>query len=274
MSTIAIIGGGWLGRPLAHHLVTMGHQISVTKTNDQGVEQLSKEQLNALKVNLANDTVQEVAAKLDTMRCETVIGSFPPGFRKGKAADYAMWWETLIKACQQAKVRRVVMISSTTVYPNLAQDMPEEMADWTLADSNPTYSENAQIMLRAEQLVKESGIGFAIVRCSGLVGPERHPARFVPKLKQVSALAPANMLHLTDAIGTIHFVAERDDDIVVNATTPNTTNKAEFYQAALNSVNSDEPLPPIVERADKRIIPDRLLQLGYRFHFNHTLELL
>lgn len=272
MKTITIVGGGWLGRPLAHFLETIGHKVFVSKTSAEGVDELGKEHLRAFQLNL-DDDIASVKTSLASNQPDIVIGCFPPGFRKGRGAEYATQWKKLVEACQYAKVNRVVMVSSTTVYPNQAKEMVEEDATLELASDNDAFSENAQIMLQAEQSLKESGIAYGIVRCSGLVGPMRHPSRFAAKLKQVSDLAPANMLHLTDAIGAVSFVATLEKSVIVNATTPNTVSKAEFYQAALNSIGSDESLPPVVHIADKRILADSLIQLGYRFHHQHTLEL-
>lgn len=152
--------------------------------------------------------------------------------------------------------------------------MYEQDASLELATNNDEFSANAKKMLQAEQTVIDSGLDYVIVRCSGLIGPDRHPARFASRLKQVSRLAPANMLHLYDAIGATVFAIEHLNHTVVNATTPATVSKAEFYQAALKAANLDEELPPIVDVADKRIVSDKLIKAGYKFHYSHTLEAL
>jgi len=270
---ISIIGGGWLGQPLAHYLETLGHKVSVSRTSADGVEQLTQNHLQGFEFNLSNE-ISELTASLKANTPDIVIGCFPPGFRKGQGDEYAYYWNKLVQICQQSNVSRVVMVSSTTVYPNTAQDMVEDNASLTLASRNDAFTDNAKIMLQAEQYLIDSGLSYAIVRCSGLIGPERHPSRFASKLKQVSNQAPANMLHLNDAIGAVSFVSLNNDNLVVNATTPNTVSKAEFYQAALDNSDSNESLPPVTDTPDKRIIADKLLSLGYRFHFHHTLEML
>lgn len=245
----------------------------VSKTAPEGVAALQAEHLTAFELNL-DSSVETICSSLTKTRPEIVIGCFPPGFRKGKGAEYATQWQKLVEACQKSDVQRIVMVSSTTVYPNVAGDMIEEEATLELAKASDVFSDNAKVMLQAEQYVKESDIRYGIVRCSGLIGPDRHPARFAAKLRQVSDLAPANMLHLTDAIGAVSFVAALDKSVTVNATTPNTVSKAEFYQAALTSIGSDDALPLLVHISDKRIVPDALIDLGYKFHHQHTLELL
>lgn len=272
MKTISIVGGGWLGKPLGQYLTSIGHKVFISKTTPEGVNELQQHGINGFQCDLDTDG-DELGSHLAQNPSDIVIGCFPPGFRKGKGQQYIGQWENLIKAAKQHQVTRVVMVSSTTVYPSLAKEMVEEDATLSLTQGERSFSDNAKIMLQAEDALMSSGLKFAIVRCSGLVGPERHPSRFAAKLKQVSDQAPANMIHLQDAIGAVSFMALSEVSTVVNATTPNTVSKAHFYQAALDSVGSNDPLPPVSHQADKRILANKLVDLGYRFHYQHTLEL-
>ncbi|RSD31232.1 NAD-dependent epimerase/dehydratase family protein [Vibrio pectenicida] len=272
MKDILIIGGGWLGKPLAHYLESIGNNVIVTRTSNDGVSLLKAESLQAKCLDLCGD-LSHIAQTVKSTKTNIVIGCFPPGFRSALGDQYIRCWETLTKACLLAQVKRIVMVSSTSVYPNLAKPMLEDDASWSKAAQDNNFSQKATAMLQAEQHVIDSGINYAIVRCSGLVGPDRHPSRFVSKMKQISTKAPANMLHLKDAIGVISFITAFKQNVIINATTPNTVSKAEFYQAALDSIGSEEILPPFVQQEDKRILSDHLEELGYRFHYRHTLEL-
>lgn len=273
MKNITIVGGGWLGKPLSQYLTSIGHNVYVSKTTIEGSEELKKGGIQSFVANLANGT-QDLDNHLSQYPCDIIIGCFPPGFRKNTGQNYLGNWQTLIESAKNNQVSRVLMVSSTTVYPNVAKDMVEDDATLEKSQDNPLFSDNAKVMLEAETRLVESGLSYAIVRCSGLVGPDRHPSRFASMLKQVSDLAPANMIHLQDAIGAVSFMALNSVNETVNATTPNTVNKAEYYQAALDSVGSQQALPPRVHVADKRILADKLMHLGYRFHFQHTLDAL
>lgn len=272
MKRIAIIGAGWLGLPLAKQLDKLGHSVFASRTSDLGLSELKQNGIAGFVCNLNNP--QNLADTFAEYNIDTVVGSFPPGFRRGQGDEYITQWQALAEQANSAGVSKLVMISSTTVYPDRAQDMYEQDASLELATNNDEFSANAKKMLQAEQTVIDSGLNYVIVRCSGLIGPNRHPARFASKLKQVSRSAPANMLHLTDAIGAAIFAIEHLDHTTVNATTPSTVSKAEFYQAALNAANLDDALPPIVDIADKRIVSDKLMNAGYTFHYSHTLEAL
>ncbi|NIY93321.1 NAD(P)H-binding protein [Vibrio diazotrophicus] len=272
MKRIAIIGAGWLGLPLAKQLDKQGYSVIASRTSDAGLLELKENGIAGFVCDLNNP--QGLADTLSKFNIDTVVGSFPPGFRRGQGDEYITQWQTLTEKALSSEVQKLVMISSTTVYPDRADEMCEQDASLELTVNNDEFSANAKKMLQAEQTVIDSGLDYVIVRCSGLIGPNRHPSRFAAKLKQVSRLAPANMLHLNDAIGATVFAIEHLNHTIVNATTPATVSKAEFYQAALKAANLDEELPPIVDVADKRIVSNKLIKAGYKFHYSHTLEAL
>ncbi|MCG9692219.1 NAD(P)H-binding protein [Vibrio sp. Isolate22] len=282
MASIFIVGAGWVGAPLSEHLERHGNRVVVTKTTQAGADTIGSERIpcEVFSFDSSNpdQTVGQLYSLLLEHNTEIVIGSFPPGFRKGAGKEYADYWQLLTKACQQANIKKLIMVSSTTVYPTKPGILYEQDASLALAnaDSNDTctFSDNARIMLQAEQSVMDSGIDYTILRFSGLIGPNRHPSRFASKLKQVSNQAPANMLHLDDAIGAVDFAISHLHNEIANVTTPNTVSKAEFYAAALKSANSSEPLPPVVNEPDKLISSKKILDLGYSFKFESTLDAL
>ena len=282
MASIFIVGAGWVGAPLSEHLVKHDNQVVVTKTTQEGADAIGNERIPCEVFSF--DAIQpersigQLYSLLLENNTEIVIGSFPPGFRKGAGVEYADSWQQLTSACQKANVKKLIMVSSTTVYPTKPGVLYEQDASLTLSTSEneqaSAFSDNARVMLQAEQLVMDSGIDYTVLRFSGLIGPSRHPSRFASKLKQVSSQAPANMLHLDDAIGAVDFAINQLHNEIVNVTTPNTVSKAEFYAAALKSANSSEPLPPIVDTPDKLISSKKILGLGYSFKFDSTLDAL
>nr|WP_319536729.1 NAD-dependent epimerase/dehydratase family protein [uncultured Vibrio sp.] len=275
MANTLIVGAGWLGTPLAQALVGEGKTVVVTRRSQERLDGLPSTLMNAERLDLSQANAEiKLPELIQRYQIKHIVGAFPPGFRKGGGQEYAQQWATLVEAAKQQEIEKLVMISSTTVYPNLPSDMNEDSASLKLAQNHPHFSENARIMLQAEQSVIDSGIHYAILRCSGLIGPDRNPARFAARLKQVSRKAPANMLHQKDAVAAARFALEHIDNEIVNVTTPNTVSKAEFYQAAITKSGSELYLPPVTEDADKRIVADKLVSLGYQFEFNSTLDAL
>ncbi|WP_045488238.1 NAD(P)H-binding protein [Vibrio harveyi] len=275
MANILIVGAGWLGAPLAQTLADQGHHVTVTRRSQSRLDELPITSVRTAQLDLSEPRAQQKIVELIKQeQIERIVGSFPPGFRKGNGQEYAQQWQRLVEAAKVSGVEKLLMVSSTTVYPNLPVDIREEDATFALAQDNPHFSDNARIMLQAEQYVMDSGIDYAIVRCSGLIGADRHPSRFALRLKQVSRKAPANMVHQNDAVAATAFALNQIENEVVNATTPNTVSKAEFYQAAITQSDLDIALPPVTETADKRILADKLISLGYQFQFNSTLDAL
>ncbi|PFG55917.1 nucleoside-diphosphate-sugar epimerase [Vibrio sp. ES.051] len=275
MANTLIVGAGWLGTPLAEALMKDGHQVVVTRRSQSRLDELPTSLTHSAlfdfnQLNAAN----KLDALLKEHQITHIIGAFPPGFRKGHGQEYAQQWQILANAAKHNGVEKLVMVSSTTVYPNLASDMKEEAASLSLATGSPYFSDNARIMLQAEQHVIDSGVNFVIMRCSGLIGPDRHPSRFAMRLKQVSRKAPANMVHQNDAVSAALFALSNLNNQVINVTTPHTVSKAEFYQAAINTSDVNIALPPVTDKADKRILADKLTSLGYQFQFNSTLDAL
>lgn len=282
MASIFIVGAGWVGVPLSEHLVKHGNQVVVTKTTRAGADAIGNKRIPCEVFSFDSSEPEHTIGQLYSLllenNAEIVIGSFPPGFRKGAGQEYAEYWQQLTNACQKANVKKLIMVSSTTVYPTKPGILYEQDASLAISTSSDeqanSFSDNARVMLQAEQCIIDSGIDYTILRFSGLIGPSRHPSRFASKLKQVSTQAPANMLHLDDAIGAVNFAINQLHNEVVNVTTPNTVSKAEFYAAALKSANSSEPLPLVVDTPDKLISSKKILDLGYSFKFDSTLDAL
>ncbi|CCN47713.1 putative Nucleoside-diphosphate-sugar epimerase [Vibrio nigripulchritudo MADA3029] len=279
MSRIVVVGAGWLGLPLAKHLISNDHQVVATKTSQQGIDQLSAQSIEGVAFSFSErleENINRLTQIFTSHQADIVVGAFPPGFRKGNGEQYALHWQAMSEAANKAGVKKIVKVSSTTVYPEQSLDMTEEKASLSIAIENKEFSDKAVIMLKAEQAIIDSGLDYVVVRCSGLVGSDRHPSRFAGRLKSVSKSAPANMLHQDDAVGVVAFAVTNLHNTVVNATSPSTVSKAEYYQRAIEAIDSDEEctLPPVVDQPGKRIVSDKLVSLGYSFLYPSTLDAL
>jgi nucleoside-diphosphate-sugar epimerase len=272
--TVTIIGAGWLGLPLAYDLKEQGHPVFASRTSENGALELTTQGLNGFCYQSGDTTAPELAKILIEQQAKIVIGCFPPGFRQNKSNQYVRHWSALAEQSKQAGIEKLIMISSTGVYPDIPETMTEEKASFRLAQEANTFGDKSRILLAAEQAVMDSGLDYVILRCSGLFGPQRHPSRFVRNLKQVSRRAPANMVHQTDVIRAITFAIEHLSCSVVNVTTPETVSKARFYQAALKFAGVDTPMPQLTETSDKLISSEKLCQAGFKYRFETTLEAL
>ncbi len=279
MSKIAIVGAGWLGLPLAHRLKKNGHEVIASKTTKQGCRQLEQQGIHSFHFEFSNNLEQSTSLLehfLNLHSIDVLIGAFPPGFRSGEGQYYSNYWQAIVDASSKSSINKIIKISSTTVYPNIKGDMDETCASFSIAKVNEGFSPKSIVILKAEQAVIDSQVDYVVVRCSGLMGADRHPSRFVAKMKTVSCSAPANMLRQEDAIEVIAFAVANLKNTVVNATSPLTVSKAEYYQRAIESAASEGVLvlPPIVDEPGKRILTDKLISFGYQYLYPNTLDAL
>lgn len=284
MTKVLVIGAGWLGRPLANHFASLRYPVLAT---NRQLNPLQSDDFLPLALDLSQEIPDSFVNQIIDFAPDVIIGCFPPGFRHQSAEErhlnpYRVQWQRvchLAKRCHTSEPFSqplVVMISSTAVYPDELKIAMEE--DATLIAKDLSCSDKSQKLLIAEQEVIDSGCQYLILRCAGLIGPNRHPARFVSKMKSVSDAAPVNMVHLRDVIGAITHCIDwisghrNKPGEVFNITCPNTCSKAHFYQQALKSMPSDTELPPISNTPSKRIVCQKLLSTGYPFIYSDVLD--
>ncbi len=148
--------------------------------------------------------------------------------------------------------------------------MNEQDASLALALDNSAFDAKARILLKAEPHLITSGMDYTILRCKSLIGPKRHHhALFFKWQKSADSRQQICCICMTRMV--LLIFARAAPYSIINATTPNTVSKAEFYQAALDVVPTELPLPPLCDKEEKRIVCDKLLAAGYRFNFSHTL---
>ena len=76
MKDILIIGGGWLGKPLAHYLQTIGHRVAVSRTTEAGVSEINDLLLTGTLIDLKSD-VNTITTSIKSVQPDLVIGCFP-----------------------------------------------------------------------------------------------------------------------------------------------------------------------------------------------------
>ncbi len=275
MSNILILGAGWLGSPLANHLTRSSH---FANAKVHAVRRSVRPEAINPSVTMHHWDLehssgrQSLAALMEQHRFDKVIGCFPPGFRQGKGEHYLSIWQFIAEQCHHTQVKQVVQISSTSVYPEQADIMTENQASLAIAQGNPQFSDKAVAMLEAESVLKARGFTATILRCSGLIGPQRHPARFAARLKSVSTLASANMVHQADVIRAIEFCLLHQIAGIYNLSCPTSVSKAEFYRFAIEHAHVAHPLPPQSPSPGKTISGQLICQQGFQYQYPSTLD--
>ncbi|WP_445945285.1 SDR family oxidoreductase [Shewanella sp.] len=237
MKQIGIIGCGWFGLPLAQAFIKQGHQVIGSKRSLEGCKQLASLGVTAYPLDLNQDSfADEINGVLD---CEFLVINIPPGLRKKAGKPESRYLEQLQKLLTLIGPRhyqKLVFISTTGVYP-AKMDCSEPLSE---ADAAP-HSDSSETLLKAEALFAQI-TNSCIVRFAGLVGPNRHPGRFLAGKASLSgANVAVNLVHLDDCIAAVMQIinAEHRANNCVNSTTeiynvvaPIHPKKGEFYAFA------------------------------------------
>lgn len=233
-ASVGIIGCGWLGKALATRLLNEKHSVLATSSTLENVEKLNQQSIIAQQLTLPADIVK--LAQHDVFTKQSLVISITPQFKKGRS-DYADKVKQLVNAAQQnAEVKHIVLLSSTAIYNGLEGLVDEEsMPDMT--------TEKVRILRDAEQAVLNFSKQGCVLRLAGLVGPERHPGKFILANKTLSNLsAPVNLIHQTDAVGIIQsLLLTKHVHGVFNGVSDTHVSKQEYYQYAAKALKLDPP---------------------------------
>lgn len=236
--SVGIIGCGWLGKALAVKLLEHGTSVLATSSQHCNVEQLNKQGIKAQQLLLPENQIQLNQHDVFTQQC--LVIAITPQFKKGKA-DYALKVAQLVNAAQeQGVVQRIILLSSTAVYQGV-----EGVVDETTVLNLTTEStiEKTKVLQSAEQVVLNFYRKSNVIRLAGLVGPNRHPGKFLLAKKTLSnSTAPVNLIHQEDAVGLIlSLLTPTSPEGIFNGVSDTHVTKAIYYQTAAKSLNLELP---------------------------------
>jgi nucleoside-diphosphate-sugar epimerase len=236
--SVGIIGCGWLGKALAASLLEQGVSVLATSSQQSNVEQLHGQGIEAQQLLLPSNIKQLGQHDIFTQQC--LVIAITPKFRQGQT-DYGIKVEQLVDAAKERGiVQRIILLSSTAVYQGL-EGLVDENSKLNLAESSSV--EKAPILHTAEQAVLNFHRQGNILRLAGLVGPERHPGKFLlAKRTLKSSSAPVNLIHQQDAVGLIlSLLTSTSPQGIFNGVSDTHVTKAIYYQAAAKSLGLELP---------------------------------
>jgi len=198
---IAIVACGWLGQPLAQQLLKEGHSVVATCRSAAKQQELKQQGLTAQLFNLGDNlhsaTMQEV------LQADLLILNIPPGGKLIQAEFFTHHMCALVQAAKSHGTQRLLFISTTSVYGEVQGEVFEHLL------CQPTTL-SAKAHLTIEQSVRDIFCDDAsILRLAGLVGSERHPAKYLAAKSAVSQGAQGvNLVHQFDVIAAIKRIIE------------------------------------------------------------------
>ena len=274
--SVGIIGCGWLGKALATRLLEQGVSVLATSSQQDNVERLHKQEIQAQQLLLPS-TVEQLTQH-DVFKQQCLVIAITPQFKQ-RRTDYAVKVAQLVDAAEQRGiVQRIILLSSTAVYQGL-EGLVDENTDLNRVEPNSLESgslEKAAILNKAEQAVLNFQGQGSVLRLAGLVGPERHPGKFLLAKRALrNTTAPVNLIHQQDAAGLIlSLLKPVSPQGIFNGVSDTHVTKALYYQKAAKSLGLE--LPDF--SADKEGDSTRIVcgnkakqQLGYSFIYPDLL---
>lgn len=269
MKQISILGCGWLGLPLAKALVEKKFIVKGSTTSVEKLSTLENAEIQPFLLALESDSVPD-AIPAFFEGSETLIIAIPPKLR-GKNKDYSDANNNsfvkkiagLLPSVEKSSVQQLLFISSTAVYGEANAVVDEHTKPIPVTESGK------QLLAIEELLVENTHFKTTILRFGGLIGNDRHPARFLAGKENVdNPEAPINLIHQDDCIGIILKIIETNIwGDTFNAVTPFHPSREEYYtQKAIEN----NLVPPQFNHENgsvgKTILSDKLVKtLEYSF---------
>ncbi|MEA9391643.1 SDR family oxidoreductase [Acerihabitans sp. TG2] len=238
MKKIAIVGLGWLGMPLALSLLASGYRVTGSKTTPDGVEAARMCGVECYPLLLTPQINAEQDDLAALFQVDALIITLPAGRTSARAEDYCLAVQQVVDSALVYEVPRIIFTSSTSVYGDTVGTMHE---DSSLMPVTPT----AKCLVDLERwLHRLPNTSVDILRLAGLVGPNRHPGRFLAGRTQLPGGSHGvNLVHQSDVIAAIELLLKLPKGgHIYNICAPQHPAKRDFYPACARELNLVPPL--------------------------------
>ncbi len=264
--SLSILGCGWLGMALAERLVKEGYVVKGSSTTAQKLEVIEVTGARPYLVEVTPTTPAKIEGPdaTDFFDTDTLVISMTPP-RGANAVDILHAQMTAVRRAAEASVVNwIILLSSTSVYPNLNREVVE-------GDEGQVDKTSGQALLAAEAVLQNATVfDTTIFRLAGLYGYNRQPGRFLAGKRDVSGgNAPINLVHHDDVLEVIkQVIKQRVRNEVLNVCAPHHPTRRDFYSAAAHKLGMTPPSFNDVDVDYKIVSSDKLrAKLGYTFRY-------
>lgn len=228
MTQISILGCGWLGLPLAKKLIEKGNSVNGSTTSETKLPVLKDLGIHPFLVILESESISENSIDF-LAESEILIIDIPPKLRAvnpdSEKKVFVEKIKTLIPFIEKSTVKKILFVSSTSVYGDDNDFITEE------TNPNPDTESGKQLLLAEKILQENPNFETTILRFGGLIGKDRHPVKFLAGKENLeNPDAPVNLVHLNDCIGIIEEIIYQSKwNDVFNAAAPFHPTRQEYY---------------------------------------------
>lgn len=228
---ILVIGAGWLGTQLATQLKADGHELWLSSRSVAKSSAVT-ELFGHFVLDLAQ-SVRPTAELTSLFKDAVVICTVPASRTDGEGYTRAL--AQLATLMKQSGALACIHLSSTGIYEGLVGEVNEQ-SQLHLADPR------IELLAVGEQLLRVA-VPCCTLRLAGLIGPGRHPARFLSGKQAGSPDVAVNMVHSSDICAAVSAIVKQQlwPD-VYNLSSPEFCSKAEFYLTACELASLPVPI--------------------------------
>ena len=272
---ISILGCGWLGLHLAKSLLLKGYEVKGSTTSESKLDVLKNAGILPFQIQLE---AHQIIGNIEDFLKETdiLIIDIPPGLRREISSLEEMTFvnkvKTLIPFIEKSGIKNVIFVSSTSVY---ADGFPiVEISEETMP--NPDTESGKQLAIAETLLQSNLNFKTTVIRFGGLLGDDRHPAKFLAgKTNVENPDAPVNLIQREDCIGIIEKIlnqVEYDNwGATFNAVAPQHPTRKAYYQNKALIFNL--PLPTFAEDSESKgkMISSKKVEMILEYSFQKEI---
>ncbi len=224
---ISILGGGWLGAPLATYLEQKGYATQVSTASQERYETLKEKHPRVFQMEVQEARV--VGNWQAFSQAEVLVVNIPPNRSESEQ------FSALLPLIAAAPIKQVLFVSSISVYISENKEVRE--GDGAV--------DTEHLLYKSEQAFQQTaGFATTVLRLAGLIGGDRHPGRFFQRsglIKQADT--PVNLVHRLDCLEAIYqVIAQNYWGKVVHLCADTHPLKMDFYPTAAASLGLPSPL--------------------------------
>ena len=249
--SVAIVGCGWLGLPLAEHLVGAGYEVHGSTTRADKLDAIRAAGARGYVVRLPlahpptaeraperpdaagempDDEAPERSADDDALwACEQLVLTVPPGRHPDAERTYpAAILSAVLRYRRAQPAGRILFTSSTGVYDGLTGHVDERTP---VLGRSP---KSRKLALAESQVIAQSQRPHVVLRLGGLYGGNRHPGRYLAGRADLpNGDAPVNLASRERVVRTITALLDHPfwRQPVINVVDLDHPTKRDYYGA-------------------------------------------
>ena len=269
MKSVAIVGLGWLGLPLALHLKELGWCVKGSKQSADDAQKLHQLGIETYPFSLSDEMTSLSDNICPLFNVDALIITLPPS--RFSSQQYCEYLAFLANQAKKQGVQHVLFTSSTSVFPDISGQFDE-------GSQLSAETEMGKTLIQAEQCLFQSGISHCdILRLAGLIGKQRHPVKFLAGKHNLKGYSPVNLVHLEDCIQAITALLMNPNGLrTYHLCAPIHPTRAEYYTKAAVFYDLSIPQFECSDSDPKRIImADKICRdLGFAYRYPNPDDML